>query len=291
MSKPDISNIDQASLRPLIDKVKKRIKNDPTIKEMLDKYDVDSEEIDLVPMCFAHIDVSARTDHGIIYFNVKLVEDGNFDNDDHYLVHELTHYFQQTTGNQATQGANEGDYLENEDEIEGFQNQTKYLSETRSEEDAEEYVDQVLDHHEVSDEDEREDKKEELLSEAQLETRNLTALRMASIKSFANDFIKYTGLNEFFTSLGVNEDVIAFLDTLPNDQKQYYVSTLRQNPTLSLEELQQSVAIPQKKDPYTDEEKTLVSDLNQNLAEWYLIQLRKNRNNQNYNWLYNNIDC
>ncbi len=152
----------------IINRVKNRVKKHPVVVEMFKEYDVDPEEIDLVPMCFAELPVSARTDHGIIYFNFKLLEDGNFEDDDHYIVHELTHYLQQTTGSRPTKGSDAGSYLDNKEEIEGFQNQTEYLAETRDDDTAEQYVDQVLDHHEVSDKKERNKRKKQLLQLASI---------------------------------------------------------------------------------------------------------------------------
>lgn len=154
------TGIDQKKLRPEIDKIRKKIKKHPVVKKMFDEHDVDISEIDLLPMCFADLDVSARTDHGIIYFNIKLLEDG-FDDDDHYAVHEITHVLQQTTGNKPTQGSADGDYLDNKYEVEGFQNQVEYMADVKDKDTAEKYVEQVLDHHSVDEG--REDKKEELM--------------------------------------------------------------------------------------------------------------------------------
>ena len=53
----------------------KKAKEDETMNECFDDYGVDINEIDFYPMCFADLDVSARTMHGIIYFNSKLLED------------------------------------------------------------------------------------------------------------------------------------------------------------------------------------------------------------------------
>jgi hypothetical protein len=140
--------IDHKKLRPIIDKVRSKIKKHPVVKKMFKKHKIDLNEIDLIPICFAKLDVSARTDHGVIYLNLDLLEDGDLNKDDHYFVHEITHYLQQTTGNKPTQGADEGEYLDNPAEIEGFQNQSEYLSDTRDEDAADEYINQVLDHHE-----------------------------------------------------------------------------------------------------------------------------------------------
>lgn len=154
------TGIDQKKLRPVLDKMRKKIKSHPVIKEMFKDYDIDLSEIDLIPMCFAEIGVSARTDHGIIYFNIDLLKDG-FEDDDHYGIHEITHFCQQTTGDGPTKGSADGNYLENEFEIEGFQNQVEYMADSKGEEEAEEYVEQVLDHHSVNEG--REEKKDELM--------------------------------------------------------------------------------------------------------------------------------
>ena len=157
--------INHKKLRPLIERVRQRVKKHPTIKKMFEEHGISLDEIDLIPMCFAHIDVSARTDHGIIYFGMKLLDDGDFDNDDHYLVHEITHFLQQTTGNKPTQGADDGEYLDNPAEMEGFQNQSEYISDTRSDEEADKYINRVLDHHDYNGK-ERKEKRKELLRQA-----------------------------------------------------------------------------------------------------------------------------
>ena len=76
----------------LIDKVRERIKDSDTVKKMFEEADVDLDIIDLVPMTFSDLEVSARTDHGVIYFNFSLLDDGDFEHDDHYMVHELKHF-------------------------------------------------------------------------------------------------------------------------------------------------------------------------------------------------------
>jgi hypothetical protein len=162
----DTLNLDQKKLRSLILDVKQKIKDNDVVKEMFDEYDVSIDEIDFIPMAFAKLPVSARTEHGCIYFNIKLLEDGDFEKDDHYMVHEITHFLQQTTGTKPTKGSTKDTYLDNKFEIEGFQNQTKYLSETRNDEVAEDYIDKVLDHHEVTDK-ERKERKQELLELAE----------------------------------------------------------------------------------------------------------------------------
>lgn len=130
---------------------------------MCDEYDVDIDYIDIVPMAFDKIQVSARTNKGCIYFNYSLLEDGDFEKEDHYMIHEMVHHFQQCFSNGPTKGSNKEDYLDNKYEQEGFQAQTEYLSETRNDEVAEEYVDKVMDHHDVP-ENERDERRNDLLN-------------------------------------------------------------------------------------------------------------------------------
>ena len=129
------------------------------------EYDVDIEEIDLIPMRFGTIDVSAKTDHGIIIFNYKLLCDGFFLKDYSYGVHECLHYLQQTTGDKPTQSADDGEYLDNPFEEEAFTKQVAYIANQFGKNDAEDYVDDLLDHHEIDNEKEFKEKKEVLMSE------------------------------------------------------------------------------------------------------------------------------
>jgi len=162
--------IPHKKLAPIIDKLRAIVLNHSVVKDVFEKYDLSPEEAKYMPICFAKIPVSARTDHGVIYINVDLIlsilKDGDFDNlkdidlseIEHYLAHETTHYVQQTTGDKATPCVPDGSYLDNPIEQEGFQNQTKYISDTQGDDAAEEYVDKVLDHHdETNDEDDTDD--------------------------------------------------------------------------------------------------------------------------------------
>ena len=154
--------MDKKQQLELLNNVKAKIKKNDVVINMFKKHDVDLDYLDLFPMTFSEdLNVSARTDHGIIYFNVKLLEKP--DQLSHYMVHETNHILQQAFGSVPTQGANDGDYLDNKFEQEAFRNQTEYLSETRSPEIAEKYIDKVLDHHEVDSKKEREKRKKKLL--------------------------------------------------------------------------------------------------------------------------------
>lgn len=161
----EISNVSKAELRNIIDAAKQKIKKNDTTIKLFEEYGVDIDELDLFPVAFKELEVSARTDHGIIYLNKNLLNDPK--QIDHYLEHEVTHVLQQSTGDKPTQGADDGNYLDNEYEIEGFQNQTEYIADTRGEESAEAYVEQVLDHHGIKDIEERKERMKELFEGAE----------------------------------------------------------------------------------------------------------------------------
>jgi len=152
-------------LMRLIRKMKAHIKKDETLIKKFEEYDVPIDEIDYIPMKFGDIEVSGKTDHGLIIFNYKLLCDGDFLKDYSYAIHEVTHYLQQTCGESGTKPSNDGDYLDNPYEIEGFQTQLEYIADQHGEQEAEDYVDHLLDHHEIDDKKEKNDKKEELLAE------------------------------------------------------------------------------------------------------------------------------
>lgn len=145
----------------IINAAKERIKQHNALKEAFDEHGIDINEVDDIPVCFSDVDVSARTDHGIIYLNWGLLEDG-FPKNDHYLAHEMTHYAQQTTGDGPTKGSTDDTYLDNEFEQEGFQVQTEYISETKGDDVAENYIDDVLEYHDVP-KSELSEKKDKLL--------------------------------------------------------------------------------------------------------------------------------
>ena len=161
-----VKKLPYQTLNRMLKKMRNHLKQDETVQKMFHDYGVDLEEIDYIPMKFGKLDVSAKTDHGVLIFNWKLLCDGDFAKDYSYGVHEITHWLQQTTGNKPTQSADDGSYLDNPFEQEGFQNQVEYISNTEGKEEAEQYVDDLLEHHEVEDKKEVEEKKEILMAKA-----------------------------------------------------------------------------------------------------------------------------
>lgn len=162
LSPSKIRTLPHSELIQIINRIKEDLKSNKVVQDLFEKYGIPLAELDLVPICFKDLEVSARTEHGVIFLNWKLLEEGSIKKIDHYIVHELTHYCQQTTGDGPTKGSTEDSYLDNPYEIEGFNNQSKYLSDTRDDGTAEKYINKVLKHHDVSPK-EKHEKKEDLL--------------------------------------------------------------------------------------------------------------------------------
>ena len=146
-----------------IEKVKEQMKKEPIVKKVFKKYKVPISAIDKVDMAFEDMDVSAKTKGGKIYFNIKFLDGGGFD-EEHYAVHELIHYCQQVTDSLDDKEM-EKDYLDNEHEMEAFENQVEYKEKEEGEGEAKRYVNQVLDHHNLKGK-KRKRKFRELLSTA-----------------------------------------------------------------------------------------------------------------------------
>ncbi len=157
-----LKQIPPALLLKMINKAKEHIKKSDVMQRICEEYGQPIEVIDLIPTYFKELDVSAKTDHGVIYLNFKLLEDADFFKDYSYLIHEYSHFFQQCFRDEATQSSDDGSYLDNEFEQEGFQNQIEYIAKEHGEQEADDYVENLLDHHEIEDE-ERDEKKEVLM--------------------------------------------------------------------------------------------------------------------------------
>lgn len=157
----EIKKISPQTLLKIIQRGKDFLKKNKVMQEICDKYDFDIEDLDLIPVKFDDIDVSAKTDKGVVTLNYRLLEDGDFFKDFGYLVHEFGHHIQQS--NKPTQSADDGDYLLNPAEQEAFQYQVKFIDDQFGKDEAEDYVDQVLDHHDVDNKKERNHKENILM--------------------------------------------------------------------------------------------------------------------------------
>lgn len=159
----DVRSLPPPILLGLIRRIKNLLKKDKVMISVFNEYDLDIDEIDYIPIYFKDLDVSAKCDHAIIYLNWKLLKDGFDTKDLSYLIHEVTHYCQQTTGDKPTKSSDDGEYLKNPYEQEGFQNQVEYIADHFGDDEAEDYVDHLLEHHEVDDGEKRDELEDVLL--------------------------------------------------------------------------------------------------------------------------------
>ena len=160
----EVKKIPPAVLLKLIDRAKQYLKKNEVMQKVCQEWEMPIEWIDILPVMFGDLDVSARTEHGVVILNYKLLCDGDFFKDYGYLIHEMTHQAQQIMGDRPTKSADDGEYLDNPFEIEGFQNQIEYIADEFGKDEANKYVDNLLDHHDYEGK-EAEDKKEELMDE------------------------------------------------------------------------------------------------------------------------------
>lgn len=142
-----------------MEKMKEKVKTDEKVIDKFEEYGVDIALLDDVHVEFIDLDVSAKTKDTKIFINKKLVEQGH--NPTHYLVHEMIHFLQQHTGHTDPKKG-EKDYMDRETEMEAFQSQVDFKKREDSPSDAEDYVDNLLDYHDI-DGKERKDKKDELM--------------------------------------------------------------------------------------------------------------------------------
>jgi hypothetical protein len=153
--------IDNGKRLSEIEEAKKSVRESEAFVDLCKKHDIDPNYIYYIPVCFSDLDVSARTDNGIIYLNSKLIS--KIKDIEHYLMHESAHWIQQCFGDGPTEPSDEDDYLSDPNEVESFRYQSEFIAETEGEDEAEDYINQVLDHHEV-DGKERGKRKKDLLN-------------------------------------------------------------------------------------------------------------------------------
>jgi len=144
----------------MLEQIVNLLKEHPVVLALFDKFSTDIEHIHDIPMEFADLETSAKAKKGRLYFNKAFLEDGNFIDDIHYMVHELVHALQQKNG--RVHERRTGDhYLDDPAEIEAFKHQVEFIDAYKDGREAERYVDDLLKFHEF-DGVEKDNKKKEL---------------------------------------------------------------------------------------------------------------------------------
>lgn len=158
------------NLNPLKDinetlaKIKQEMKEHEVVKEICEEQGFDLDIIDGIPMEFVEdLESSAKTVDSRIQLNESLLDE-EFEIIMRYAIHEFVHALQHM--NSKNMDPYEGlEYLDRPDELEAFQFQIAYDAEERGEEEAVEYVEDLIEYHEIEPE-EQENKKQELLEKA-----------------------------------------------------------------------------------------------------------------------------
>lgn len=129
--------------------MKERVKKDPAVIKKFHEYNVPIDDIYKVEVCFAPLDVSAKTKDMKIYINESMLDDDSEVKDPTaYLVHELTHYLQQRTG--KTKGHQMvSEYMDKPTEQEAFKIQIDFKKRNEGKEEAKKYKEDLLDHHKL----------------------------------------------------------------------------------------------------------------------------------------------
>jgi len=148
-----------------LSKIRTSLINDNIAKDICKENDVGPLFLRSVPIRFEKLDVTAKTVNGNIILNPKLMNK-SFEIMMRYIIHELVHAIQHMDDYDKKDNDKKKKYLNREDEIEAFQYQLKYDKENRGDEEAEKYVDHLLDFHKIP-EDQKEDKKEEIMEKAE----------------------------------------------------------------------------------------------------------------------------
>ena len=145
----------------LLSEVRATLINDKIAKDICKENNIEKDFLLGVPISFDKLDVSAKTIDGSIFLNEKLAKK-DFDILMRYVIHELVHAIQHSDEKNKNKEDKAEDYLDRQSEIDAFVEQIKFDKKNRGKDAAEEYVEELLDHHNIKG-DRREKKREELL--------------------------------------------------------------------------------------------------------------------------------
>lgn len=157
-------NNELKDLIEILAEIKQELKLNEIAKDICNEYGFDTDIIDGISIVFEDdLGASAKTTDSKIQLSSNLLDE-EFEVIMRYAVHELVHALQHMERTEFDPYENH-DYLDRPDELEAFQYQLEYEGEARGEDKAEEYVNDLLEYHEIPD-DEKGEKKEELLNKS-----------------------------------------------------------------------------------------------------------------------------
>ena len=140
--------------------LKNALKQEDEYLEKCEKYHKNKNFVDSVQISFEpDLDVSAKTINGQILLNDKLF-DKEWDVQMRYVIHEIIHAMQQDVG-KVKGKVDKNKYLDDKNEQEAFTAQISYMCEHDNTEEVQEYIENLLDHHDIKGK-ERKDKAKKL---------------------------------------------------------------------------------------------------------------------------------
>lgn len=161
ISKLNNSSEELENMIELLAEIKQEMKENDIVAEICQEHGFSLDIIDGIPLEFVDdLEASAKTVDSRIQLNSELLNE-DFEIIMRYAIHELVHSLQHMKSEGIDPYATD-EYLDREDELEAFQFQIAYDAEERGEEEAIDYVEDLIEYHEIPDE-EQENKKEELL--------------------------------------------------------------------------------------------------------------------------------
>lgn len=131
-----------------IKKLKELIKKEPEYIELCKEYGKPLSFINDIPISFSKdIDVSAKTVNEEIFLNDQLFFEP-IEKQLRYIIHEATHC-QQQAANEVDFSNDKKDYLDDPNEQEAFGKQISFMLHEENLPDITEYIEQLLDHHNI----------------------------------------------------------------------------------------------------------------------------------------------
>tara|TARA_B100000131_G_scaffold286880_1_gene297131 strand:+ start:2940 stop:3449 length:510 start_codon:yes stop_codon:yes gene_type:complete len=121
--------------------------------EVCSEFGYDKKILLGIPISFSDdLDVSAKTTDGQMIINTGLIEEG-YEIMLRYVVHELVHVFQHMENKEKIDLYPDHEYLDRPDELQAFQYQIEFDETARGEKSVIEYIEGLLDYHNVPDKD------------------------------------------------------------------------------------------------------------------------------------------
>jgi len=132
----------------MIAEVKDSLKKNDIALEICKEYGFEPDIIDGIAIEFGNpeeVDASAKTIDARVFLNSNLLK-GSFNEIMRYAIHELVHALQHMKREGPADPYEKMDYLDRPDELEAFQYQIKFENDVHGEDEAEDYVDDLIEY-------------------------------------------------------------------------------------------------------------------------------------------------